>query len=223
LHTDTANRDSLALDVLEPARPQIEAWLLNWIASEPLRRSDFFETATGNCRLMSHLCTKLSGTSSIWGKLVTPWAEYVAQAISTGANSKRTHNSILPTRLTQQRRTEAKGKIWTPSFKFSKADRLCRGCGKRIIEGRTHCGQCAVSNATERLLDAARVGRQAANTPEARLKRANTQRKNAFAQYAWNPLDQPTWLTEKFNAEKIQPLLASLSSSAIARQISVSR
>jgi hypothetical protein len=65
LHTDTANRDSLALDVLEPARPQIEAWLLNWIASEPLRRSDFFETATGNCRLMSHLCREDSTASRL--------------------------------------------------------------------------------------------------------------------------------------------------------------
>jgi CRISPR associated protein, Cas1 family len=38
LHTDTGNRNSLALDVLEAVRPQIETWVLNWIASEPLRR-----------------------------------------------------------------------------------------------------------------------------------------------------------------------------------------
>lgn len=81
LHTDTANRDSLALDVLEPIRPQIEAWLLNWIGSEPFRRSDFFETGTGNCRLMSRLCMNLSRTSPVWRKLVEPWAEYVAQAL----------------------------------------------------------------------------------------------------------------------------------------------
>jgi len=37
LHTDTANRDSLALDVLEPIRPEIERWVLNWISSEPFR------------------------------------------------------------------------------------------------------------------------------------------------------------------------------------------
>jgi CRISPR-associated endonuclease Cas1 len=223
LHTDTANRDSLALDVLEPIRPQIEAWLLNWLRSEPLRRSDFFETGTGNCRLMSQLCTKLSGTASVWGKVVAPWAEYVARALSTSTKSGREYNSAPPTRLTQQRRTEAKGKVWTPRVKFSKADHLCRGCGKRIIEGRTHCGECAVSSATERFIDAARVGRQTANSPEAQLKRASTQRQNALAQHAWKPSDQPTWLTETFYAEKIQPLLTSLSASAIARQISVSR
>ena len=79
--TDTANRDSLALDVLEPVRPQVEAWLLDWVAREPLRRADFFETGTGNCRLMSQICTKLSGTASVWGKLVAPWAEYVARTL----------------------------------------------------------------------------------------------------------------------------------------------
>ena len=71
LHTDTPNRDSLALDVLEPLRPHVESWALDWIAREPLRRADFFETATGNCRLMSHLCAKLSETASAWGKLVS--------------------------------------------------------------------------------------------------------------------------------------------------------
>jgi hypothetical protein len=223
LHTDTANRDSLALDVLEPARPQIEAWLLNWIASEPLRRSDFFETATGNCRLMSHLCTKLSGTSSVWGKLVAPWAEYVARALSTATKSGREWNSTPPTRLTQQHRTEAKGKVWTPSVKFSKADHLCRGCGKRILDGRTQCGKCAVSDSTERLVKAAAIGRQTANGPEAQLKRAKTQRQNALAQHSWNASDQPAWLTEAFYLEKVQPGLAQVSTSAIARRLSVSR
>jgi CRISPR-associated endonuclease Cas1 len=51
LHTDTANRDSLALDLIEPIRPPIELWLLDWLMREPLKRSDFFEAADGNCRL----------------------------------------------------------------------------------------------------------------------------------------------------------------------------
>jgi CRISPR-associated endonuclease Cas1 len=42
LHTDTRNRDSLALDVIEPVRPQLESWVFRWITHEPLRRSDFF-------------------------------------------------------------------------------------------------------------------------------------------------------------------------------------
>jgi CRISPR-associated endonuclease Cas1 len=223
LHTDTANRDSLALDVLEPVRPQIETWLLNWIGSEPLRRSDFFETGTGNCRLMSHFCIKLSGTAAVWRKLVAPWAEYVAQTLWNGTKSRHGNKPVVPTRLTQQRRTEAKGKVWTPRVKFSKADHLCRGCGKTVQDGRTNCARCAVGDATENMLDAARIGRQTANGHQAQVKRANTQRKNALAQHAWRQSNQPKWLTEKLYSEKVQPLLAAISPSAIARQISVSR
>jgi hypothetical protein len=80
-----------------------------------------------------------------------------------------------------------------------------------------------VADATGNMVDAARIGRQTANAVEAQLKRANTQRRNALAQHAWNPLDQPVWLTEKFYAENIQLRLTSMSASAIAGQISVSR
>ena len=61
------------------------------------------------------------------------------------------------------------------------------------------------------MLDAARIGRQTANGPETQLKRANTQRKNALAQHAWKPTDQPAWLTEKFYMTKIQPVLTAMS------------
>jgi CRISPR-associated endonuclease Cas1 len=110
LHTDTANRDSLALDVLEPIRPDIEMWLLNWISSEPLRRSDFFETGGGNCRLMSRLCKKLSDTCSVWRKLVAPWAEYVAHMLWAG----RSGSNGPATRLIQRHKRESKGRASLP-------------------------------------------------------------------------------------------------------------
>ena len=77
IHTDTANRDSLGLDLIEPLRPAIEAWLLNWLLTEPLRRLDFLESSDGNCRIRSALCSKLSETAPTWAKLVAPWAEFV--------------------------------------------------------------------------------------------------------------------------------------------------
>ena len=99
LHTDTANRDSLALDLIETIRPAIEAWILNWLMHEPLRRADFVEASDGNCRLSSSLCTKLSETASTWGKLVAPWAEYVAHMLWAGRSSSKGP----ATRLTQRR------------------------------------------------------------------------------------------------------------------------
>src|SRR5437899_2255279 len=53
LHVDTDARDSLACDLMEPIRPQIDAYLLDWITREPLRKQWFFEKRDGNCRLMA--------------------------------------------------------------------------------------------------------------------------------------------------------------------------
>jgi CRISPR-associated endonuclease Cas1 len=223
LHTDTANRDSLVFDVLEPIRPQVETWLLAWIAREPLRRADFFETSTGNCRLMSQMCTHLGGTAPAWGKLIAPWAEYVAQTLWAGTTSGRTRNSSLPTRLTQQRRTEAKGKIWTASAAPPKPDHFCRGCGKKIANGRLNCTNCAVDGATERLAVAAKLGRVAAQRPEARAKHVASRQRHARAESAWGASKQPGWLTSEVFSQQVQPLLANSPTSAIRSRIGVSR
>src|SRR5205807_150537 len=94
---------------------------------------------------------------------------------------------------------------------------------KTIRDGRSHCAPCAVSTATERLVAAAQCGRTLAHSLQARSKRANTQRRNAIAQHSWNALSQPTWLTDQVYSEKIFPLLAHTSTSAIANQIGISR
>ena len=138
--------------------------------------SDFFETGTGNCRLMSRLCKKLSDTCSVWRNLVAPWAEYVSQALWKG--TKRNHHTDLfrPTRLTQQRRTEAKGGVWVPRIKFPKSEHLCPGCGKSIRNESRECARCAVGSATKNILDAARIGRHTANGPDARVQNERSRR-----------------------------------------------
>ena len=129
-----------------------------------------------------------------------------------------------PKRLTQRFKRETKGAPPLPiSIRAPRRENLCRGCGKTISDGCANCTRSAVGDATKNMLDAARIGRETANGLEAQVKRANTQRKNALAQHAWKPSDQPAWLTEKFYSEKVQPLLSAVSASAIARQISVSR
>ena len=49
------------------------------------------------------------------------------------------------------------------------------------------------------------------------------ERKGALAQDLWNPSDQPARLADKFYSEMVQPVIAAMSASAIARRISVSR
>jgi len=112
LHTDRPNRDSLPLDVLEPVRVEIERWVLNWITREPLRKSDFFEATSGNCRLTSQLCSKLGETASVWSKLAAPWVEYVARTLWASTSPAKSERR-LSTPLTQQHRRLAKGR---PAF-----------------------------------------------------------------------------------------------------------
>jgi hypothetical protein len=73
------------------------------------------------------------------------------------------------------------------------------------------------------MVDAARMGRLTANSLQANAKRANTQRQNALSQHSWTASSQPAWLTHQVYSEKVQPLLARLTSSAIASSIGVSR
>ena len=219
IHLDTANRDSLALDLLETIRPSIEAWLLNWITREPLRRSDFFETGSGNCRLRSGVCTQLSETAPTWGRLVAPWAEYVARELWAGRSSLQGPS----TPLTQQRRTEAKGRAWIPRITIPKSEHLCPGCGKTIEDRSKECASCAIGTATKTMLDAARIGRMTANGPEAQKKRAIKARANALARHSWKESDQPEWLTQELFEQKIQPLLANVPMSVIRSSIGVSK
>lgn len=222
LHTDTPNRDSLALDVLEPVRPQVERWLVSWIVQEPFRKADFFETSSGNCRLRSHLCAKLSETAPTWGKLLAPWAEYVARTL--WANSSRSKSSRRPsTPLTQQHRREAKGQPALPQVKIPKPERFCRGCGKSVHGDSTNCKKCDLRIARERLVDIGRLGRIAGHTPEAISKEAATHRRHAQARATWDLTQQPVWLTDQVFSERVQPALANVSATAIAKRIGVSR
>jgi hypothetical protein len=207
---------------MEPVRPQVDAFLLDWIMKEPLKREWLFEQSDGNCRLMASFAARLSETAPMWGRAVAPIAEWVTRALWS-SSARLARESAPATRLTQRFKREAKGAPPLPTpIKAPRRDNLCRGCGKTIQDGRTNCATCAVGDATKNMLDAARTGRKTANGPEAQLKRASTQRRNALAQHAWNSSDQPAWLTEKFYSEKIQPVLAAMSASVIARQISVS-
>jgi CRISPR-associated endonuclease Cas1 len=221
IHRDIANRDSLALDLIEVIRPSMEGWLLNWITREPLRRSDFLESSDGNCRIHSGLCRKLSETASTWAKLVAPFAEFIAHSLCRGRRGSTATVRALKTPLTQSRRREFKGTP-APEIRMPKTQHVCRGCGKSIRKEHEDCGTCAVKLATGRLVKGAQLGRIAAQRPEARTKHSASARRHALACSSWDTSSQPAWLTGECFLKRIQPLLATASTSAIRRCIGVS-
>ena len=218
IHTDTPARDSLALDLLETIRPSIEAWLLNWIMREPLRRSDFFETGTGNCRLTSRLCSQLSETAPTWGRLVAPWAEYMTRALWTATSRPK----VPATRLTQQHKRAAKGSSpLPPAVPAPRRENLCRGCGRTIGRGALHCPKCGREVSGQKLTELAKIGRLIAKNPESRRKHSETQRQHRAAQRAWLSAPKLAWLTENIYVEKVQPMLAKVTISKISSTLGV--
>jgi hypothetical protein len=208
---------------MEAVRPKVDAYVLDWIMGQPIKREWFFEQRDGNCRLMGSFAIRLSETAPMWRHAIAPVAEWVARAV-WATSAKPARQFVPATRLTQRHKREAKG---TPPFptaeRVPRRQKLCPGCGKDIRADVTHCGQCAIEGATQRLANAARLGRVASGTPEARAKQAATQRKQAEARSSWKASSQPAWLTAELYAEKIQPLLLGISTSVIASRIEVSR
>src|SRR5207237_563988 len=76
---------------------------------------------------------------------------------------------------------------------------------------------------TERLASAARLGRTSAKSPEAMAKHRASRRRNAKAISAWNQSTQPAWLSGELFSNKVQPLLANVSTASIRSKIGVSR
>lgn len=222
LHMDTKNRDSLACDLMEPVRAEVDAFVLHWIRREPLRRADFFETGEGNCRLMASLCRKLSETAPAWAKLVAPWAEHVARTLWASRSKAKTEDR-LPTRLTQQHKREIKGSTAPLSVVTPRPQRVCRGCGAVLERNqRNHCALCGVKISKANMLELAKRGRIAAKSVESRARMSASQKRQREARSGWLPSSLPAWLTQSAYREMILPRLGGVTVPAIAKTLRVS-
>ena len=222
MHFDTDARDSVACDLMEAVRPQIEAYLFDWIQRQPFRRDWFFEKGDGNCRLTTPICLRLSETAQTWGGLVAPVAEWVSRALwSTVRNAKR--HGLPATHLTETNRRKAKGgEFHLPLAAPPQPPHVCPRCGSSVKRGKTHCVPCASAIQRERFPRVAEQGRMAAHTVESEEKRAATLRKRHASRREWSMFDHPEWLTEQFYAEEIQPRLDALEVKALAAHLDVS-
>ena len=167
LHVDLPARDSLALDLIEAVRPQVDDFLLRWITRETLKREWFFEQRNGNCRLMAELAVKLSETAPTWRRAVAPFAEWIAQSLWTKNHKPPRGEETLPTPLTQSRRSEGRGKqfLYLISSQHRILKILCPGCGATTRRGR-HCPKCGREISGSKLVELAKMGRIVAQEPE---------------------------------------------------------
>jgi CRISPR-associated endonuclease Cas1 len=222
LHVDTPNRDSLACDLMEPARPQIDAYVLDWITRQPLRREWFFEQRDGNCRLMAPLAVKLSETAATWGRTVAPFAEWTAQALWDSIRKPPSDVQKLPTRLTQQCRSEGRGNIFeVRNSRTPRRARICEVCGSEGVKNR-YCALCTVEVSRENMAQVALIGHGKQRTQREKARISRTLSNHAVANSWWSPSNLPEWLNEEFYLQQIQPRLRAIKVREIAQAMQVS-
>jgi CRISPR-associated endonuclease Cas1 len=222
LHKDTPNRDSLACDLMEPVRPQVDAYVFDWINRGPLRREWFVEQANGNCRLMGSFAAQLSETAAAWRKAVSPYAEEAAKIFWQG-RPKRPPLTCLPTRLTQARRSRAKAaNLVVNAAAIPKTKPRCPICGANVTTGSLYCVNCVPLVNRDNLLQQAKLGRIATHSAIAEARRSVTQARQAQALRNWHPSDLPTWLDEDCYRREILPRLSKFTVKEIRLAIDVS-
>jgi CRISPR-associated endonuclease Cas1 len=221
LHVDNDRRDSLACDLMEVVRPDVDMFLLDWVSRVPFRRDWFFEQRNGNCRLMSEFATTLSETAPRWGQSIAQIVEWLARALWEQSPKMIGHRPPA-NRLTGRSKRVAQG--GNPNLKALRLaqQNLCRTCGVPIMHGGIYCRLCNAAASQGIYRKAAELGRTAALSGDSQVKRQKTQRRNANAQHGWIAADHPTWLDQETYVTRILPRLSGLTASAIASAIQVS-
>ena len=221
MHVDGPTRRSLACDLMEPVRPKVDAFVLDWLSREPLQRNWFFEERNGSCRLMGPFAARLSETSAVWRSDLAPLAEWIARTLWNSV--RKPYQKVSATRLTQTTRREARGRG------LNQRDRpmphpvaVCRMCGVEIKSRDKYCVSCAVVVSRKNLIEAAKSGRLATVSKKSQALRSATQSRQVAALKAWNPSDKPDWLDEITYRERILPRLKSVTVPTILKSLSVS-
>ncbi len=222
-HVDQSNRDSLACDLMEPVRPLVDAYLLDWITTQPLKREWFFEQRNGNARLMASLTEKLSETAPTWGRAVAPVAEWVAQALWSSTGKSASKGPTVPTRLTQRHRSEGRGNTFhVPTNPIPRVEKVCEVCGAEGVKNR-YCRSCAVDASREIMAKVALLGHAKPKSKNTTAHISKALSDHAVANTWWDPSSLPEWLDEDCYVQKIQPRLRTIKVREIAEAMQVSK
>ena len=103
IHSDARSRQSMALDLMEPIRPDVETFVLDLLGSRTFKKADFAQLPDGHCRLMAPLTHELAEMLPRWAALIAPVAEKVAHSLGDAIAGKY----VAVTPLTRRRSREA--------------------------------------------------------------------------------------------------------------------
>ncbi len=233
LRADQPSRDSLVYDVMEPARPAVDAWLLGLLRERRFARGDFCESPDGRGQIMltKPLAHELAATLPIWARVIAPIVEQTARSLLS-RKSRTTRYERLPTKLTEQHRSR-RGLDFAsqPSRNtVTKIPRACIQCGKPVNDASRYCSpDCKALYRQEVLapgfmakgaaaLDALRSsGKDPAHGGRAAKRRGESNAKRARDRAAWKLLGLSIESERARFVSEIQPGLARLTVKQIMR------
>jgi hypothetical protein len=189
LHADQRNRDSLALDAMEPVRADVDAFLLDLLEDREFTARDFGELPNGICRIAAPLTHELALTLPHWRECLRPIAAHLAHAfraslvnkgsaprtpLAKPANKRSApgpqRSPLLATpRKASQPRPYATRAWRTPTVEARPANPIaCEMCGEAVLKRRRrHCEACMPKARREHGLRAIEAARKALATQTA--------------------------------------------------------
>jgi len=222
LHVDIQYRDSLACDVMEAARASVDAYVIDWLTREPLKRDWFFERADGHVRLTAPIVERLSQTAPMWARAIAPVAERVVKILSQYSGKPSRGNPRPSTPLTQQHRSEGRGNRFTLKLpRPPKQSRPCKLCGTEVVSNR-YCPSCIVEAKRETMAQLAVIRHSKPQSAKSKARLSDVMSKHAVAISWWSPANLPEWLNEKVYLGEIQPRLSTVKVKSISTELGVS-
>ena len=125
VHADAKGRQSLALDIMEPVRPEVDAFVLDMVERRTFRKVEFTETPDGHVRLRSPLTHDLAETMPQWTQSLGPIAEHVAHVFGKAMDGS--YSAATP--LTSRRLRDAQAVV-----KARKVEATRRAAAGRVLQ-----------------------------------------------------------------------------------------
>ncbi|MGH9291814.1 MAG: CRISPR-associated endonuclease Cas1 [Acidimicrobiales bacterium] len=144
VHNDARGRASMALDVMEPVRPEVETFVLDMLARRTFRKADFVETPDGHVRLMAPVSHELAEMMPRWAQSLAPVAEKVAHMLGAAMEGKYSPATPLTRRRTRDAQAAVKARREVmASIAASKAPRRQRPSSEPVALPLWSCPDCA--------------------------------------------------------------------------------
>ena len=223
VHADARARQSLALDVMEPIRPEVDDFVLRLLETRTFRKVELVETSDGHVRLRSPLTHELAETMPRWAQSLAPVAEHVAHVLGAAMAGK--YQPTTPLTRGRTRASQAVVKARKDATRLAASSTTARQrSASAVTLGLWTCPDCggAVMNRRHVRCESC-IAADPRQTPEVRGRRgaAIAARKRAIAE--WEEANPGTTYDPELFRREILPRLAGVKLSKMTEATGMSK